>query len=253
MNDGLSIPILGMGTYEPDHVGTFGAVADGLRVGYRHLDSASKYDNEDQVGRAIAASGVSRQELFYTTKLDPTVVTEGGERGNLERSLGDTGLDYVDLWLIHWPPNEVASPSAWRALIDAREDGLARSIGVSNYSLAEIDELSAATGVVPAINQIEWSPTLFSADILAGHRDRGVALTAWSPFKSTNLSAPVLEEVAAGHGKTVPQVLVRWNIQHDVVVIPKSFRESRLRENLDVFDFALTGAEMDAIDAMGER
>jgi len=245
---GARMPLLGLGTWQARGPGAAGAVRIALDVGYRHIDTATMYANEREVGRAVAESGVPRAEVFLTTKLPQG--NAGRERQTLAESLAALGVEYVDLWLIHWPPRG-ASPQTWQRLLDARERGQALEVGVSNYSLDQIDELERATGEKPAVNQIEWGPTLFDAQVLAGHVQRGVVLEGYSPFKSTNLRDAVLASIAAAHAKTPHQVVLRWHLQHGVVAIPKSIKVERIAANFDVFDFELTPDELSAIDRLG--
>lgn len=156
----------------------------------------------------------------------------------------------MDLWLIHWPPNRQASPETWQVFREARDEGLVRSIGVSNYSIAQLDELIAATGEAPAVNQIPYSPRDHDPDLLAAHRERGVVVEGYSPLKRTSLDSPALVSAAQAHGVTPAQVVLRWHVQHDVVVIPKSTRQERIATNLDILGFELTEEQMAAIDAL---
>jgi diketogulonate reductase-like aldo/keto reductase len=160
------------------------------------------------------------------------------------------GLDCIDLWLVHWPPNGTARPGTWEGFIAARDDGLTRAIGVSNYSLSQIDELVAATGVVPAVNQIEWSPSRYDASLVAALDARGVTLEGYSPFLSTDLTAPVLTDIARRREVTVRQVVVRWHLEHQTIVIPKSTNRERIAENFAVFGFALAADEVASIDGL---
>ncbi len=245
---GVDMPVLGLGTWQSHGDECYQAVLAALELGYRHLDTATMYRNEEQVGRAVRDSGVPREEVFVTTKLQPE--RPGEERGTLERSLQLLGMDYVDLWLIHWPPRGSASVATWTEFVKARGDGLVRAIGVSNYSLAQIDALVSGTGETPAVNQIPWSPWEYDAGVLAGHAERGVVLEGYSPFKRSRLRDPVLAEVARAHGVTPAHVILRWHIEHDVVVIPKSVRPERLAANLNIFGFALSPDEVTRIDAL---
>ena len=245
---GGSIPLVGLGTWEMTGQECYRAVRHALDVGYRHLDTATMYRNEREVGRAVRDSGVPRDDVFVTTKLPPR--DAGRERKTLEASLEALGMEYVDLWLIHWPPTRGASPQVWKELLALRDEGLARAVGVSNYSVDELDELLAATGEVPTVNQIRWGPTLFDADELEGHRSRGVVLEGYSPFKTTDLRHPVLAEVARGHGVTPAQVVVRWHVEHGVVVIPKSAHPERIESNFDVFGFSLDAEDVRRVDAL---
>ncbi|MDM8084644.1 aldo/keto reductase [Cellulomonas cellasea] len=246
---GADIPLLGLGTWQSEGDDARRAVRDALELGYRHVDTATGYGNESLVGRGLADSGVPRDEVFLTTKLPPDAA--GRERETLERSLADLGVDHVDLWLVHWPPAGAATPSTWKQFIALRDEGLTRAIGVSNYSLAQIDELVAATGEAPAINQIPWSPGDHDPDLVAGHAERGVALEGYSPFKRTDLADPSLVEIAAAHGVTPRQVVLRWHLEHQVVVIPKSVNRDRIAANLEVTGFSLTSDEVARIDALG--
>lgn len=246
---GGEIPLVGMGTWRLTGDAARDAVGWALEAGYRHIDTATVYGNEQEVGQAIQASGVARDELFVTTKMPAENV--GHELATLEQSLSAMNLDHVDLWLVHWPPGDTAGVSSWRQFVRAREDGLTRAIGVSNYSLAQIDELTKATGVTPEVNQIRWSPSLFDQAMLDGHRERGVALEGYSPFRAGSLDHPVLLDVADTHQATAAQVVIRWHLQHGIVVIPKSARRERIVDNVDVAGLVLTEAEMRAIDGLG--
>ena len=246
---GTAMPLLGFGTWQLRGTKAYDAVRAALEVGYRHLDTATMYRNEEEVGRAIRDSGLPRDDVFVTTKLPPGDAHRADEV--IAASLQAMQLDHVDLWLIHWPPARAASPQTWQRLIAARERGLAREVGVSNYSVAQIDELDRATGERPAVNQIEWGPMLFDDDLLAEHRSRGVVLEGYSPFKSTDLRDRTLASIAESVGKTVPQVVLRWHLQHEVVAIPRSATPARIAENFAVFDFTLSAAQISAIDALG--
>jgi 2,5-diketo-D-gluconate reductase A len=251
LTGGGQIPLIGFGTWELSGGGAREAVGWALEAGYRHLDTATMYRNEAEVGRAVRESGVPRTDVFLTTKLPQDRARQA--RATLEASLAALDTDHVDLWLIHWPPGRGAGVATWRDLIAARDEGLATAIGVSNYSLDQIDELRAETGVTPAVNQIRWGPALFDREVSDGHRERGVLLEGYSPFKSGRLDHPVLAEIAARHGTGPAQVVVRWHLQHGVVVIPKSARRDRIVGNVDVGGFALSDDEMAAIDALGAQ
>jgi diketogulonate reductase-like aldo/keto reductase len=249
LSKGAIMPMLGLGTWQSRGSDAYDAVRSALDVGYRHFDTATMYRNERQVGRAVRESGVSRDEVFVTTKLQPSDADRADDA--IEASLRELELDYVDLWLIHWPPGRGGSPRTWQRLLDARAAGLARDVGVSNYSLAQIDEVVRATGETPVVNQIEWGPALFDAAVLAGHEERGVVLEGYSPFRSTDLRDHVLASVALAHSKTSHQVVLRWHLQHGIVAIPKSINPERIAANFEVFDFELTPEEMSSIDALG--
>ena len=246
---GVSMPLLGLGTWEARGNAAERAVARALEVGYRHIDTARAYRNEAEVGRALAASGVPREDVFITTKMWPD--RAGRERETIEESLEALGLAHVDLWLIHWPPAGRARPDVWERFLEVQADGLARAVGVSNYSIAQLDELEQATGRVPAVNQIEWSPALYDAGTLAEHQRRGVQLEGYSPLKTVDLRNPKLVEIARAHGMTAAQVVIRWHLEHGVVVIPKSANADRIAENADVFGFALSEDEVGALDGLG--
>jgi 2,5-diketo-D-gluconate reductase A len=246
---GIEMPLLGLGTWEANGDEAYEAVRVALDLGYRHIDTATMYANEQEVGRALRDSGVPREEVFITTKLPSG--NAGRERATIEASLRALGVESVDLWLIHWPPGGRTAPEVWERFVAAQADGLARAIGVSNYDEQQIDELTAATGVTPAVNQIEWSPALYDARTVEAHRRRGVTLEGYSPFKSANLRERVLIDVAERHGVTTHQVIVRWHIEHGIVVIPKSSHPERLASNFDVFGFRLDADEVERIDALG--
>ena len=246
---GVSMPLLGLGTWQARGSSAEHAVARALEVGYRHIDTARAYRNEAEVGRALAASGILREDVFVTTKMWPD--RAGRERSTIEESLEALGLEHVDLWLIHWPPAGDARPDVWERFLEAQADGLARAVGVSNYTVGQLDELERATGRLPAVNQIEWSPALHDARTLDEHRRRGVQLEGYSPLKTVDLRNGTLAEIAEAHGVTAAQVVIRWHIEHEIVVIPKSANADRIAENADVFDFALTEDEVAALDRLG--
>jgi 2,5-diketo-D-gluconate reductase A len=246
---GVSMPLLGLGTWEARGKSAETAVARALEVGYRHLDTARAYRNEAEVGRALAASGVPREDVFVTTKMWPD--RAGRERETIEQSLEALDLEQVDLWLIHWPPAGQARPDVWERFLEVQADGLARAVGVSNYSVAQLDELEQATGRLPSVNQIEWSPALHDADTLAQHRRRRVQLEGYSPLKTVDLHNCRLVEIGRAYGVTAAQVVIRWHLEHEVVVIPKSTNADRIAENADVFGFSLSAEEVTALDELG--
>ena len=248
---GVIMPLVGFGTWRLRGAQAYQAVRTALDCGYRHIDTATMYRNEEETGRAVRDSGLSRQDLFLTTKLPGEGA--GRERATLDASLRALGTDYVDLWLVHWPPGGLASPGVWRELLAARDEGLARAVGVSNYSAPQIDELAEAAGEAPAVNQIPWSPSQHDPRLLAAMRERDVVVEGYSPLKGTSLRSPVLAEIAARHGVTPAQVVLRWHVQHEITVIPKSADPSRIAANIDLFGFSLDAAEMASIDAMGGR
>jgi diketogulonate reductase-like aldo/keto reductase len=242
------MPLLGFGTWQiPDNEATE-ATANALEAGYRHIDTATGYQNEAGIGKALAASDLPRDSIFVTTKMPPDNV--GKERQTLEESLTKLGLDHVDLWLVHWPPNKQATPEAWEEFIAAQRDGLTKSIGVSNYSLDQIDELIKVTDVTPAVNQIKWSPAIYDADIVSGLSQRGVVLEGYSPFRASNLEDPKLVSIAEAHGVNTAQVIVAWHIAHNFVVIPKSSNPERIISNAAGAKVELTEDEVATIDSL---
>ena len=247
---GGEIPVVGFGTWQIRGQTCVDAVRVALRSDYRHIDTATMYRNEAEVGAAWQDSGVPRDEVFLTTKLPPE--RAGQARRTLEQSLASLGTDHVDLWLIHWPPGgNDASAALWAEFIKARDAGLTRFIGVSNYSPAQIDLLARTGGEAPVLNQIPFGPNDWDPDLVAAHAEREVVVEGYSGFKRTDLQASALVAAAQAHHVTVPQVVVRWHVQHDVVVIPKSKTPDRIAANIDVDGFALTVDEMAAIDALG--
>jgi 2,5-diketo-D-gluconate reductase A len=247
----VPMPMIGFGTWPMRGVVARKAVLSALQAGYRHFDTATMYANEADVGRALHDSGLPREEVFLTTKLRASEV--GRERAILSGSLRALGTDYIDLWLVHWPPRGGALVSSWRELLSLRDEGLARAVGVSNYSISQIDELSAATGEAPAVNQIRWSPRRYDPGLLSGLRERGVVVEGYSPLKDTNLNDPVLVRIADAHGVTPAQVVLRWHLEHEIVVIPKSADPARIAANLDVLRFALDPEEVASIDGLARR
>ncbi|TDC83482.1 aldo/keto reductase [Micromonospora sp. KC606] len=246
----VRMPLLGFGTWQATGEAGYDAVLAALDAGYRHIDTATMYGNEAEVGRAVRESGLRREDVFITTKLPPQRV--GLERETIEASLRALDMEYVDLWLAHWPPaNPADSIPVWREMLAARDENLTGAVGVSNYSTAQVDELIQATEENPAVNQIRWGPFLYDRQRHAEHRDRGVVLEGYSPFKTTDLADPVLVRIAAAHGVSPAQVVLRWHIDHEIVVIPKSVTPERIRVNADVWGFSLTAEEMRDIDALG--
>jgi diketogulonate reductase-like aldo/keto reductase len=243
------MPLVGFGTWQLRGRSAHDAVRDALAVGYRHLDTATFYRNEEQVGRALRDSGLAREDVFVTTKLWPG--DAGRERETLAASLRALGTGYVDLWLIHWPGGNRAGRTAiWRAFLAAQDQGQARAVGVSNFDLDQLDQLASETGRMPAVNQVPWSPSQHDPELLAAHRERGIVLEGYSPLKGTRLRSPVLAEIAQRHGVTPAQVVLRWHVEHEIPVIPKSAKPERIAANFDLFGFALTADEVARIDAM---
>jgi diketogulonate reductase-like aldo/keto reductase len=246
---GTPMPLLGFGTWQIRGEEAVRATRVALEAGYRHLDTATVYRNEGEVGRGLAESGVPREDVFITTKCPGDHVGRGLEA--LRRSLELLGTDHVDLWLIHWPAEGGANVDLWRELVEAREAGLAREIGVSNFDATMLDAVTDATHVPPAVNQIEWSPLLYDAETVAEHRERNVVLEGYSALRGGTLTHPTIHEIASRLGRTPAQVIIRWHLQHQIVVIPKSVEPDRIRSNADVAGFELSERDMGALDALG--
>jgi len=247
LNSGTRIPQLGFGVFRVDPEETTRVVSDALEVGYRHIDTAAIYGNEDGVGAALKASGIPRDELFITTKLWNSHHTNA--QAAIDDSLQKLGLDYVDLYLIHWPtPNKDTFVQAWKSLIDIAESGKARAIGVSNFFAEHLQRVIDETGVTPAVNQVELHVNFQQNDLRAFDLRNGIATEAWYPLGGGTVSdAPELKAIADEHGKTVAQTILRWHLHAGNVVIPKSTHKARMAENFDVFDFSLTDAELSTI------
>lgn len=249
LNNGVSLPRLGLGTWQ-SAVGreTEQAVAWALELGYRHIDTAALYGNEADVGRGVRASGLARDEVFITTKVWNEDLRRRRVREACELSLRKLDLDFVDLYLIHWPVPG-AFVEAWRVLEDLLSEGKARAIGVSNFLKPQLDALLPKARIVPAVNQVEWHPWLQQPTLMESCRDRGIAFQAWSPLMQGRVDEEqTLVRIAQARGKTPAQVAIRWGLQHDVVMIPKSVRRERIAENALVYDFELSEQEMAAID-----
>ena len=249
--DGSAIPVLGLGVWQVRNGRQcVNAVRSALELGYRQIDTAQAYRNEESVGRALKKSGVPRGDVFITTKFYP-----GGEDPTAEAamSLKRLGVDYVDLYLVHWPLR--GATWAWPGMERARELGYARSIGVSNFSVAELDELVAVADVAPVVNQVQISPFEYRRALIQEGTERGIVTQAYSPLGTgRHLSDNVIKRIAARTGRTSAQVLLRWCVQHDLVVLPKSTHRERIAENAQIFDFTLSAddmAELDALDRTG--
>ncbi len=245
---GATMPLLGFGTWQLRDA-TRGAVATALEAGYRHLDTATMYGNEEAVGRALADGAPARDEVFVTTKVTPRFA--GREREVLADSLRMLGTDRVDLWLVHAPGDRATNESLWRSFVAAQRDGEATDIGVSNFSVAQIDAVAEATGVVPAVNQIEWSPLLHDAAVVQAHRDRGVVLEGYSGLRGGVLDHPTVTALAERLDRTPAQVVLRWHLQHEVVAIPRSKQPDRIRSNAELDSFELSADDLAALDALG--
>ena len=251
LNNGVEMPVLGFGVYQIPEEATEQAVTHALAAGYRSLDTAAAYRNEEAVGRAIKQSGIPREELFVTTKLWIQDAGEENTKRAFDTSLQRLGLDHVDLYLIHQPYGDYYSE--WRAMQELNREGLAKAIGVSNFLPDRLVDLVDHNEIVPAVNQVETHPFHQRTDEQQLMRERGVQIESWGPFaegQNDLFSNPMLGEIGDAHGKSVAQVVLRWLIQRDVVVIPKSVRPERMAENIDVFDFELADHEMARIAQM---
>jgi diketogulonate reductase-like aldo/keto reductase len=255
LNNGVEMPQLGFGVWQVPDDEAAKAVTTALEAGYRSIDTAAIYENERGTGEAVAASGIPREELFVTTKLWNSEQGYDSTLRAFDASLERLGLDHVDLYLIHWPvPAKDAYVDTYRALEKIHAEGRARAIGVSNFLPEHLERLTAETGVVPAVNQIELHPQLAQAESRALHARLGIATEAWSPLGQGRglLDVPALVAVARKHGRTPAQAVLRWHLQLGNVVIPKSVTPSRIQENIDVFDFELDAEDMAAIAALDE-
>ena len=250
LTDGTSIPQLGLGTYKLDDDDAYRVTAEAFAVGYRHIDTARIYKNEKGVGRAIRESGIPRDVLYITTKLwngdQPTA------RDAISSSLDRLGLEHVDLYLIHWPaPQRGTYVDAWKQLEVLQQDGLATSIGVSNFEPAHLDAIAAVSDVVPVLNQVELHPLFQQKALRAEHAKRGIATESWGPLGhgSVDLGAeiPALANLASRYNKTIAQVVLRWHIQEGLIIFPKTSHKERLVENFAIFDFDISADDMDAI------
>jgi 2,5-diketo-D-gluconate reductase A len=246
LHDGVEMPQLGLGVWQISADETQGVVEDALAAGYRHFDTASAYRNERGVGAAVAGSGIPREEIFVTTKLWNEQQGHDAALSSFEKGLGRLGLDRVDLYLIHWPaPPQDRFVETWRAFERIRDEGRARTIGVSNFRIEDLERLQHETETLPTVNQVELHPRFHQTELRAWHERHGVATEAWSPLGQGALfGEPAVVEIAARHGRTPAQVILRWHLQLGNVVIPKSASPERLRENIDVFDFELSEEEM---------
>ncbi|MCL1845068.1 MAG: aldo/keto reductase [Defluviitaleaceae bacterium] len=257
LNTGAEMPMLGLGVYKIDDTSS---IHTAFEAGYRSIDTASAYDNEELVGAAIRESGLPRDELFITTKLSNPGQREGRAGVELDDSLNRLGLDYVDLYLMHWPVPETYADS-WRAMEKLFKKGRAKAIGVSNFQSRHITEIKKQWTVVPAINQVELHPRLTQKPLLWISKMETIALQSWSPlgggrdfaFKEQLFAHETIESLAKKYGKTPAQIILRWNIDLGIVTIPKSATPERIRENIDIFDFSLTQAEVTAIDMLNQN
>jgi 2,5-diketo-D-gluconate reductase A len=251
LNDGHAIPQLGLGVFQVPPGETARVVAAALKIGYRHVDTAEGYGNERGVGDGVRASGLDRAEVFVTSKLDNRSHRPDDARRAFEGTLTQLGFDYVDLFLIHWPVPSLDFVATWKTLEEFRSDGRARSIGVSNFEVEHLELLARETGTVPAVNQIELHPQFQNREVADYDRTHGILTEAWSPIaQGAVLSNPAVVAIAARLGRSPAQVVLRWQIERGNVVIPKSVRPERMKENLALFDFELVDDDRAAIDAL---
>lgn len=258
LNNGVTMPQLGFGVFQVSTEDTHAAVTEALRVGYRSIDTAAAYGNEEPVGRALVDSGIPRDELFVTTKLWNSDQGYDEALRAFDAGMAKLGLDRLDLYLIHWPaPKQDRYVDSWRALGKLYADGRVRAIGVSNFQPEHLERVIEATGEVPALNQVELHPWLQQAELRAFHQRHGIVTEAWSPLAKGGdlLADPVVTSIADKHGRTPAQVVLRWHVQLDNVVIPKSVTPSRIAENFRIFDFELDREDLDRIATLerGER
>ncbi|MCW2805146.1 MAG: 2,5-diketo-D-gluconate reductase [Propionibacteriaceae bacterium] len=254
LNDGARIPQLGFGVWQVSTEDIIPAVSKALEVGYRHIDTAAIYGNEEGVGRAIADSGIPREELYVTTKLWNANHRHDAAIAAAQESLDKLGLDYVDLYLIHWPtPAKNDYVEAWQALEEIQSKGWTRSIGVSNFQQNQLRRVVAEGSVVPAVNQIELHPTFTQTALVAVNNELGIKTEAWSPLgQSEDLTNETIAGLAKSYDRTPAQVIIRWHLQKGYIVFPKSVTASRIEENFGVLDFDLSGADVAAIDALDQ-
>ncbi|QEO09465.1 aldo/keto reductase [Protaetiibacter larvae] len=259
LNDGHTIPQLGFGVYKVDPIQTERIVTDALEVGYRHIDTAALYQNEEGVGAAIASSGIPREELFVTTKLWNSDQGTQSVFDAFDASVEKLGLDYVDLYLIHWPrPDLDRYVETWHAFEQLRDSGRVRSIGVSNFQRGHLERLVAESDTVPAVNQIELHPAFAQVELREFGESIGVRTESWGPLGQGRydlFGEPAVAAAAQAHGVSPAQAVIRWHLQHGIIVFPKSNARERIAENFDVFGFELTADEVAAIDAIdrGQR
>ncbi|WP_371640125.1 aldo/keto reductase [Streptomyces virginiae] len=257
LNNGTLMPQLGYGVWQVPDAEAERAVGTALEAGYRSIDTAAIYGNEAGTGKAVAASGLAREELFVTTKLWNGPKQKWGRDQVLrafDDSLAKLRLDHVDLYLIHWPrPMRDDFVAIWKTFEEIAASGRAKAVGVSNFRPADLARIAAASELVPAVNQVELHPLFPQAELRAVHAEHGIATEAWSPLGQGKelLTLPAVTAIAAAHGRSAAQVVLRWHLQHGNVVIPKSVTPARIRENLDVFGFELSAADMAALDALG--
>ncbi|WP_088809224.1 MULTISPECIES: aldo/keto reductase [Listeria] len=251
LNNGIEIPILGFGVYQIPKEETAEAVKNAIKAGYRHIDTAQSYLNEQEVGQGIAASGIPREELFVTTKIWVHNVSYDGVMKSYQESLERLSLNYVDLLLIHQPYNDIYG--AWRAMEELQKNGQVKAIGVSNFAVERAVDLAEFNAVTPQVNQIEINPFQQQTKNIHALQEEGIAAEAWAPFaegKNDIFNHPVLTKIGGKYGKSTAQIIVRWLVEQDIIVLAKSVKLERMMENIDVFDFSLTEEDKEAIATM---
>lgn len=256
LNDGQKLPTVGFGTYKSEGQEGIEAVSTAISKGYSLIDTAAVYGNEETVGKGIKASGASREDIFVTTKLWRENLGYESTKKEFEKSLTRLDLEYIDLYLIHWPANaknydnwQKTNADTWRAMEELQAEGKIKSIGVSNFFQEHLEALFETAKVIPAVNQIEFHPGYWQQELVSYCKKQNITLEAWSPLaRGKVFENEVLEEIAKAHNKSVSQVCLRWIIQHEVIAIPKSTNPERIQENIELFDFELTSAEMEKID-----
>jgi len=253
LNNGIQIPRLGLGVYQiPPGKSTFRAVKYALKIGYKHIDTAMIYGNESDVGRALKDSDVKREEIFITTKVWNSDQGYDSTLKAFESSLKRLCLSYVDLYLIHWPIQEKIIET-WKAMTNLLSNGKVNAVGVSNYSINELKETIQSSDIVPVINQVEFHPFLYQKELLYFCKSKSILLEAYSPLtRGKRLDDPNIVKIARAYGKTAAQILVRWSLQHDLIVIPKSSHDERILENSQVFDFHINQKDMEILDSLNE-
>jgi 2,5-diketo-D-gluconate reductase A len=256
LNDGTHIPQLGFGVFQIKPHSTAAAVAAALKVGYRHIDTAEMYGNENEVGQGIRDAGVDRADVFITSKLNNGFHKPDDARRAFDKTLSALDSDYVDLFLIHWPlPTRYGGDfvSTWNVLEEFARDGRAHSIGVSNFQPAHLDQLAKESDTIPSVNQIEVHPYFTNEAVRGYGREHGIATEAWSPIAQGKvLDDPIIGRIAAALGKSSAQVVLRWHIQRGDIIFPKSVSPERMKDNFQLFDFELASSDMDAISALDE-
>ncbi|MDT5312319.1 MAG: 2,5-diketo-D-gluconate reductase [Mycobacterium sp.] len=256
LSSGASIPQLGFGVYQIEPDETAAAVKTALDIGYRHIDTAEMYQNEEGVGQGIRDSGIDRADVFVTSKLNNGFHEPDAARTAFDETLSKLGFDYVDLFLIHWPLPTLYNgdyPATWQVLEEFRRDGRAKSIGVSNFQVAHLERLASTTDTVPAVNQIEVHPYFVNDAVRAYGAEHGIVTEAWSPIaQGAVLDDPVVTEIAEREGKSPAQVVLRWHVQRGDVIFPKSVTPKRIEENFNIFDFELSGHDVDALTALNK-